>query len=633
MSSLTGRQPGSATISIVPGLAGKFFAGDWRSTIATGDIGSLPLSSSVSFGGSGASVYASQLSYSNVGNYYGFIALGYFTPPTTGVYTFYTNSYDGSGVWIGDIARADYGRTSANALVNNGLGSAQSTTKRSGAITLTANVKYPIRIVHETRTGTETFTFSWKGPSIVETTSLASYFSTQRIGVSSYGFWAPLRASGLAGKFFAGSWRSLASTGDIGTLPLTSEVKYGSAGSRMYSSIAYSNVGESYGFLAVGYFRPPITGTYTFFTNATNGSGLWIGNVAVVASGRLPGNATVNNSLGSGQALTKRSGSIALTAGIEVPLRIVHEETTGTDSFAFSWSGPTIPENDSLEHYFSAFKLGSSLGYWADAPFYPPGQQEYTSPGTYTWTAPNVYSVSVVAVGGGGGGVCTNNGGGGGGGGGLGWKIVPVVPGTSYTVVVGSGGSSTSVEGGQAGNGQTSYFSSIATVAGYGGSGALGLSGGAGGTYAGDGGGAGGSGGAATTSEAGGGGGGGGYSGGGGSGGSGGVSGNGGATAGSGGGGGGGGKSVSTPYGAGGGVGIYGQGTNGAAASSSNDAGQGGSGGTPVNNTTAQAPGGTYGGGGSGGDSVASGANGGAGAVRILWGAGRAYPSANTASV
>jgi hypothetical protein len=52
-----------------------------------------------------------------------------------------------------------------------------------------------------------------------------------------------------------------------------------------------------------------------------------------------------------------------------------------------------------------------------------------------------------------------------------------------------------------------------------------------------------------------------------------------------------------------------------------------------VNNTSGPgAPGGNYGGGGGGGDSGV-GADGGVGAVRIIWGTGRQFPSTNTADV
>ena len=76
------------------------------------------------------------------------------------------------------------------------------------------------------------------------------------------------------------------------------------------------------------------------------------------------------------------------------------------------------------------------------------GQAEFTTPGTYSWTAPTgVTSVSVVCIGAGGAGTRGTSPSDvdqlrrGGGAGGLGWKNnIPVTPGQSYTVVVGAGG-------------------------------------------------------------------------------------------------------------------------------------------------------------------------------------------------
>lgn len=149
------------------GLIGQYFNGDWRATISTGNIGTIPLSSPTTF---------SAISYGSRGDYYGFIAIGWFVPPTTGTYTFYTSSDDGSGVWVGDIASAETGRTTSNAVVNNGMGSGHGDTKVGGSIALDAGVAYPIRIVHEEGTGGDNLTFSWAGPGIAETTYLANYF-------------------------------------------------------------------------------------------------------------------------------------------------------------------------------------------------------------------------------------------------------------------------------------------------------------------------------------------------------------------------------------------------------------------------------------------------------------------------
>jgi len=283
----------------------------------------------------------------------------------------------------------------------------------------------------------------------------------------------------------------------------------------------------------------------------------------------------------------------------------------------------------------------------------PVGQEEYLTPGSYTWTAPaRVTSVSVVCVGGGGGPAANSNGATGGGGGGLGWKNnIAVTPGTGYTVVVGAGG--TRVTSGTAPAGGQSRFISAATVSGNGGGGGItaGAAGGAGGTWVGDGGGNGGAGGSrnGSTAQAGGGGGAGGYSGNGGAGGNG-TTNN--STAGSGGGGGGGGGCGTVDTGgSGGGVGLLGQGSNGAAGASTTSDGRGGFGGSGGTNafsastsTTAvnvygiapnQSAPGLRGGGGSGSDNpgTAEQANGGNGGVRIIWGPGRSFPSTNTGNI
>jgi hypothetical protein len=264
-----------------------------------------------------------------------------------------------------------------------------------------------------------------------------------------------------------------------------------------------------------------------------------------------------------------------------------------------------------------------------------PGQAQYVSAGSYNWTAPaGVTSVSVVTVGGGGGGGGYSAGTAGGGA--LGWKnSVPVTPGNSYAVVVGAGGSFGG-QWGSGGNGGDSTFTGDSGVQ-------VGAQGGIGSTnsttyrtplYSSNGG----YGGHAS-----------GFSWSGGGGGAGGYTGNGGSQdnstgtgAPSGGAGGGGAPSNGTSgfYGGGGGVGILGQGTTGAWQGDRNG-GTGGSGGGNGSNGgfSGNTLGGTYGGGGSGawhssgfegwgGTSIAAG-----GAVRIIWGAGRAFPSTNTGNV
>lgn len=241
-------------------------------------------------------------------------------------------------------------------------------------------------------------------------------------------------------------------------------------------------------------------------------------------------------------------------------------------------------------------------------PAAPPGQQAYTTAGTYTWIAPaGVTSVSAVVIGAGG---HANAGGGyiaGAGGGALAFKNnYSVTPGSSYTVVVGAAAPWNSGSGGAGGN---SYFVSTSLCFAMGGQ----ASGGARATYLGDGGGNGGLG-TTSTSNYGGNGGAGGYSG---------QGGDGGGNAqltgynGAGGGGGGGGAGSAGGWGGdGGGVGILGEGTSGAGGARASAGSQG------------SPPGGSnsYNYGGGVGMNRTS-----PGAVRIIWpGTSRQFPSTNT---
>lgn len=283
----------------------------------------------------------------------------------------------------------------------------------------------------------------------------------------------------------------------------------------------------------------------------------------------------------------------------------------------------------------------------------PVGESIFDTPGTYTWICPDgVTSVCAVAIGGGGGGGVGGYSGvspWSGAGGGLGWKNnITVVPGQSYTVVVGAGGTPapaivppanmTPVRGGAGGN---SYFWTPSTVSGYGAPNDP--SSVRGGGFLGDGGGEGGRPGDASGGWGGGAGGAAGYTGNGGNGGKGaqftrpedfgpGFDGQGGG----GGGAGGTGSGNTEIYGyssAGGGVGLFGQGANGlGGAKGWGNPGKGGSGGEDGhgNKSTGggQQHGGKYGGGGgaSGYGFYMPASSGGGGAVRIIWGAGRSFP-------
>lgn len=274
-------------------------------------------------------------------------------------------------------------------------------------------------------------------------------------------------------------------------------------------------------------------------------------------------------------------------------------------------------------------------------------QVSFTAPGDYTWTAPaGVTSVCVVAVGGGGAGgndFDTQ----GGGGGGLAWgNNIPVTPGNSYAVKVGKGGAGAGPPSPAEDGTDSSFTADSFQVIGRGGLGGAPQGTNLGGgfvTITDGGGGNGGGDPSRISSHANGGGGAGGYTGDGGDGSTGGslsyppTPGEGGA----GGGGQSGGGNSKYIGGGGGGTGIYGEGVSGAGGGVPGEReGLGGGGGSPSNGTgtdgnqgkdVGNGDGGFPGGGGGSNSKpdMVSG-SGGDGAVRIIWGPGRAFPSTNT---
>lgn len=270
-------------------------------------------------------------------------------------------------------------------------------------------------------------------------------------------------------------------------------------------------------------------------------------------------------------------------------------------------------------------------------------QTVFTTTGANSWTVPaNVRSVSAVVVGGGGGGAGSRGdrgaGNTGGAGGALAYGSFVVIPGETLTVNVAAAGAAgpNDTDGGAGGTSsivRSPMTGALPLLSATGGSAGINQSTAA--TTGGvpswgfgltvTGGGNGGAGGGANTDTGGGGGGAGGYSGNGGAGGNAGAG-----TSVTGGGGGGAGATNSGQGYSGGGTGLLGAGTSGTAGAL-NANGGGGSSGAAGTQTAGGIPGG--GGGARDDDSAGAGCAGARGEVRIIWGAGRAYPSTNTGNV
>ena len=112
---------------------------------------------------------------------------------------------------------------------------------------------------------------------------------------------------------------------------------------------SFTSGGDFYSWQWMGYFRPNVTGTWTFYTTSDDASYLWIGNTSVI--GYTTSNALVNN--GGLHPSIKTSGTISLNADIYYPIRIMFGELTGGDVMSVSFTPPGgIETGDGLGYYF-----------------------------------------------------------------------------------------------------------------------------------------------------------------------------------------------------------------------------------------------------------------------------------------
>lgn len=96
--------------------------------------------------------------------------LGYFKPVTTGLHTFYTNSDEGSYLWIGANAVSKYKLN--NALVKNG--GLHTATEKRAATLLTAGQYYPIRLQYGEYYGAQVMSLAYSSDAAEKTTNFTN---------------------------------------------------------------------------------------------------------------------------------------------------------------------------------------------------------------------------------------------------------------------------------------------------------------------------------------------------------------------------------------------------------------------------------------------------------------------------
>ncbi|AHM59863.1 glycoside hydrolase family protein [Flammeovirgaceae bacterium 311] len=276
------------------GLNYKYYEGDWSM---------LPNFGSLSPKKTGTVANFSLLPKSR-GSQFAFVFDGYIKIATAGTYTFYTQSDDGSKLYIN-------GKEIVN---NDGLHSLR---ERSGSVYLTAG-SHPIRVTYFERYGSvETLNVLYKGPGISKQKIPADVLGTSG---SSTPTPPPSATAGLNYKYYEGSWS---------VLPDFSKLQAKRTGTVSNFSLAPRKANNLYGFVFEGYVKISTAGTYTFYTQSDDGSKLYIN-----------GNQIVNND--GAHPLRERSGTVTLAAG-SYPIKVTYFDRYGSDDLLIvKYSGPGL---------------------------------------------------------------------------------------------------------------------------------------------------------------------------------------------------------------------------------------------------------------------------------------------------
>jgi hypothetical protein len=112
---------------------------------------------------------------------------------------------------------------------------------------------------------------------------------------------------------------------------------YAATSQGVYTSLNLSSLPEYTSIMLTGYFLAPTTDTYTFYTSTDDASYMWIGPDAI--TGYTHTNAIVQN--GGLHGVTETSGTIAMTANIYYPFRVMFGNLTGPGTMTVSWASST----------------------------------------------------------------------------------------------------------------------------------------------------------------------------------------------------------------------------------------------------------------------------------------------------
>lgn len=212
--------------------------------------------------------------------------------PSTGAWTFYSNSDEGSQIWID-------GRLVVN---HDGV---HPVSEASGSLSLPAGV-HRITVTYFQASGAQALDIRYEGPGV------------PRQVIPPAALFQPV--PGVRYDYYEGAWNSLPN------FDLLTPVKSG-------DGVAFSLLprlrDDNFAMRFRATLRTPLAGSYTFFTASDDGSKLFINGALVVNNDGL-------------HSTLEKQGTITLTAGVH-DLEVHYFELTGDQVLQVSYSGPGLP--------------------------------------------------------------------------------------------------------------------------------------------------------------------------------------------------------------------------------------------------------------------------------------------------
>jgi len=290
------RTPENPT-NTVAGLDYKYYEGFWDAVPDYRTLTPLKTGTTTAF-----ELSAQQRDYA-----FSFQFTGYVTVPTDGQYTFYTNSDDGSLLYIG------------NTLVVNNDGS-HGDRELSGTIGLKAGT-HAFTVSYLQGYGGQNLQVSYAGPSLGKQLLPAS--ALKRVSGPASNLRVPENpanaVAGLDYKYYEGYWNALP------TFSALTPAKTGTVTSPVLTPALRD---DGYAFQYTGYVTVPTDGQYTFYTTSDDGSKLYIGSQLVVDNDGLHGD-------------VEQAGTIGLQAGTHA-VTITFFENDGGQTLNVSYAGPSL---------------------------------------------------------------------------------------------------------------------------------------------------------------------------------------------------------------------------------------------------------------------------------------------------